>query len=136
MPISFISDLSTRGLGMGFLSSCDNSRDCTSVDTSMLLQHVWWERCGYYSWSSCFEFIGDARGRGLMLGVELVSDHKLKTPATAETLHIMDQMKELGVLVGKGGFFGNVFRITPPLCFTKDDADYLVEAMDYSVSKM
>ncbi|CAN7008531.1 unnamed protein product [Brassica oleracea var. botrytis] len=80
--------------------------------------------------------IGDVRGRGLMLGVELVSDHKLKTPATAETLHIMDQMKELGVLVGKGGFFGNVFRITPPLCFTKDDADYLVEAMDYSVSKM
>ncbi|KAH0925140.1 hypothetical protein HID58_017396 [Brassica napus] len=82
------------------------------------------------------EIIGDVRGRGLMLGVELVSDRKLKTPATAETLHIMDQMKELGVLVGKGGFFGNVFRITPPLCFTKDDADYLVEAMDYSVSKM
>jgi alanine-glyoxylate transaminase/(R)-3-amino-2-methylpropionate-pyruvate transaminase len=82
------------------------------------------------------EIIGDVRGRGLMLGVELVSDRKLKTPATAETLHIMDQMKELGVLVGKGGYFGNVFRITPPLCFTKDDADYLVEAMDYSMSKM
>ncbi|XP_010517133.1 PREDICTED: alanine--glyoxylate aminotransferase 2 homolog 2, mitochondrial [Camelina sativa] len=82
------------------------------------------------------EIIGDVRGRGLMLGVELVSDRKLKTPAAAETLHIMDQMKELGVLVGKGGYFGNVFRITPPLCFTKDDADYLVEAMDYSMSKM
>jgi alanine-glyoxylate transaminase/(R)-3-amino-2-methylpropionate-pyruvate transaminase len=80
--------------------------------------------------------IGDVRGRGLMLGVELVSDRKLKTPATAETLHIMDQMKELGVLIGKGGYFGNVFRITPPLCFTKDDADFLVEAMDYSMSKM
>ncbi|CAN8317095.1 unnamed protein product [Cochlearia groenlandica] len=82
------------------------------------------------------EIIGDVRGRGLMLGVELVSDRNLKTPATAETLHIMDQMKELGVLVGKGGYFGNVFRITPPLCFTKQDADYLVEAMDYSMSKM
>ncbi|XP_013630040.1 alanine--glyoxylate aminotransferase 2 homolog 2, mitochondrial isoform X2 [Brassica napus] len=80
------------------------------------------------------EIIGDVRGRGLMLGIELVSDRKLKTPATAETLHIMDQMKELGVLVGKGGYFGNVFRITPPLCFTKEDADYLVEAMDYSIS--
>ncbi|KAF3580285.1 hypothetical protein DY000_02035569 [Brassica cretica] len=83
-----------------------------------------------------FLVIGDVRGRGLMLGVELVSDRNLKTPAIAETLHIMDQMKELGVLVGKGGYFGNVFRITPPLCFTKDDADYLVEAMDYSMSRM
>ncbi|CAH8334805.1 unnamed protein product [Eruca vesicaria subsp. sativa] len=82
------------------------------------------------------EIIGDVRGRGLMIGVELVSDRKLKTPATAETLHIMDQMKELSVLVGKGGYFGNVFRITPPLCFTKDDADFLVEAMDYSMSKI
>ena len=47
-----------------------------------------------------------------------------------------DVLTELGVLVGKGGYFGNVFRITPPLCFTKDDADYLVEAMDYSMSRM
>ena len=48
----------------------------------------------------------------------------------------MNVVTELGVLVGKGGYFGNVFRITPPLCFTKEDADYLVEAMDYSISKM
>ncbi|KAL0458551.1 UNVERIFIED_CONTAM: Alanine--glyoxylate aminotransferase 22, mitochondrial [Sesamum latifolium] len=69
-----------------------------------------------------YEIIGDVRGRGLMLGVELVKDRQLKTPAKNETLHVMDQMKEMGILIGKGGFFGNVFRITPPLCFTKDDA--------------
>ncbi|KGN54431.1 alanine--glyoxylate aminotransferase 2 homolog 2, mitochondrial [Cucumis sativus] len=80
--------------------------------------------------------IGDVRGRGLMLGVELVTDRELKTPAKAETLHVMDQMKELGVLIGKGGYYGNVFRITPPLCFTKQDADFLVDAMDYIMSKM
>ncbi|BFG36540.1 hypothetical protein CerSpe_228140 [Prunus speciosa] len=83
-----------------------------------------------------YELIGDVRGRGLMLGVELVTDRELKTPAKAETVHVMDKMKDLGVLIGKGGFYGNVFRITPPLCFTKDDADFLVDAMDYTMSKI
>ncbi|KAF5941048.1 hypothetical protein HYC85_022215 [Camellia sinensis] len=82
------------------------------------------------------EIIGDVRGRGLMLGVELVTDHQLKTPAKVETMHVMEQMKDMGVLVGKGGFYGNVFRITPPLCFTKNDADFLVDVMDYTMSKM
>lgn len=83
-----------------------------------------------------YQLMGDVRGRGLMLGVELVTDRELKTPAKAETLHIMDQMKDLGVLIGKGGCHGNVFRITPPLCFTKQDADFLVDAMDYTMSKI
>ncbi|GLU17887.1 hypothetical protein SLE2022_342350 [Rubroshorea leprosula] len=83
-----------------------------------------------------YELIGDVRGRGLILGVELVTDRKLKTPAGKEIVHIMNQMKELGVLIGKGGHHGNVFRITPPLCFTKEDADFLVDAMDYTISKM
>ncbi|VFQ71781.1 unnamed protein product [Cuscuta campestris] len=82
------------------------------------------------------EIIGDVRGRGLMLGVEFVTDRKLKTPAKIETLHLMEEMKDMGVLIGKGGFFGNVFRITPPLCFTKEDADFLVDVMDYSMSRM
>ncbi|XP_078436292.1 alanine--glyoxylate aminotransferase 2 homolog 3, mitochondrial-like [Wolffia australiana] len=82
------------------------------------------------------DIIGDVRGRGLMLGVELVKDHQSKAPAKAETLHVMDQMKEMGVLVGKGGFHGNVFRVTPPLCFTKDDADFMVETMDVAMSRL
>ncbi|KAM3689974.1 hypothetical protein ACJW30_09G085600 [Castanea mollissima] len=83
-----------------------------------------------------YEIIGDVRGRGFMLGVELVTDRQQKTPAKAETAHVLDQMKELGVLIGRGGIYSNVFRITPPLCFTKEDADFLVDAMDYSFSKM
>ncbi|KAG6603547.1 Alanine--glyoxylate aminotransferase 2-like 3, mitochondrial, partial [Cucurbita argyrosperma subsp. argyrosperma] len=83
-----------------------------------------------------YEIIGDVRGRGLMLGVELVTDRELKTPAKAETLHVMDHMKDLGVLIGKGGSYGNVFRITPPLCFTKEDADFVADAMDYAMCKM
>ncbi|OWM67073.1 alanine--glyoxylate aminotransferase 2 homolog 2, mitochondrial-like isoform X1 [Punica granatum] len=83
-----------------------------------------------------YELVGDVRGRGLMLGLELVTDRKLKTPAKTEIVHVMEQMKDMGVLVGKGGYYGNVFRITPPLCFTKEDADFLVDAMGYTLSKM
>lgn len=83
-----------------------------------------------------YEIIGDVRGRGMMLGVELVTDRQLKTPAKAEVVHVMDQMRAMGVLIGKGGYYGNVFRITPPLCFSKDDADFLVDVMDCVMSKM
>lgn len=82
------------------------------------------------------EIIGDVRGTGFMLGVELVTDRQLKTPAKDEICHAMEHMKDMGVLVGKGGFYGNVFRITPPLCFTKEDADFFVEVMDIALSKL
>uniref|UniRef100_A0A0A9GBF5 alanine--glyoxylate transaminase n=1 Tax=Arundo donax TaxID=35708 RepID=A0A0A9GBF5_ARUDO len=82
------------------------------------------------------QIIGDVRGTGFMLGVELVTDRQLKTPAKVEICHGMEHMKEMGVLVGKGGFYGNVFRITPPLCFSKDDADFFVEVMDIALSKL
>jgi alanine-glyoxylate transaminase/(R)-3-amino-2-methylpropionate-pyruvate transaminase len=80
--------------------------------------------------------IGDVRGKGLMLGVELVRDRTSKEPATGETLEMLEQLRELGVLVGKGGLDGNVLRIKPPLCLTPEDADFAVEAMDYALSRI
>jgi alanine-glyoxylate transaminase/(R)-3-amino-2-methylpropionate-pyruvate transaminase len=80
--------------------------------------------------------IGDVRGKGLMLGVELVRDRTTKEPATAETLEMLEQLRELGVLVGKGGLDGNVLRFKPPLCITPADADFAVEAMDYALSRV
>ncbi|KAI4964887.1 hypothetical protein ZWY2020_057925 [Hordeum vulgare] len=78
----------------------------------------------------------NAFGKGLLLGVELVTDRQKKTPAKAEIAQVMSHMKDMGVLVGKGGFFGNVFRVTPPLCFSKEDSDFLIEVMDIALSKL
>jgi alanine-glyoxylate transaminase / (R)-3-amino-2-methylpropionate-pyruvate transaminase len=80
--------------------------------------------------------IGDVRGIGLMLGVELVRDRSTKEPATAETLEVLEQLRQLGVLAGKGGLDGNVIRIKPPLCITAEDADFAVEAMDCALGRV
>lgn len=76
------------------------------------------------------ELIGDVRGLGLMLGVELVRNRASKEPANTETIEVVEQMKDRGVLIGKGGLFGNTLRIKPPMCITTDDADYLVAMLD------
>jgi alanine-glyoxylate transaminase/(R)-3-amino-2-methylpropionate-pyruvate transaminase len=76
------------------------------------------------------EMIGEVRGLGLMLGVELVRDRVSKEPANTEAVDVMEKMKQRGVLIGKGGLFGNTLRIKPPMCITKDDADYLVAMLD------
>lgn len=74
--------------------------------------------------------IGEVRGLGLMLGVELVKDRQTKEPATAETAALMERTKERGLLIGKGGFYGNVLRLKPPMCITRDDADFIVRTLD------
>lgn len=82
------------------------------------------------------QLIGDVRGMGLMLGVELVRNRKSKEPANTEAATIMERMKEHGVLIGKGGLFGNTLRIKPPMCLTKDDANYLADALDLTLSEL
>ena len=74
--------------------------------------------------------IGEVRGMGLMLGVELVRDRRSKAPATAEAAEVLERCKERGLLVGKGGLFGNTLRIKPPMCLTNDDADFLADCLD------
>ena len=74
--------------------------------------------------------IGEVRGMGLMLGVELVRDRKTKEPATTEAADVLELCKERGLIIGKGGLFGNTLRIKPPMCITKDDADFMVDCLD------
>jgi alanine-glyoxylate transaminase/(R)-3-amino-2-methylpropionate-pyruvate transaminase len=80
--------------------------------------------------------IGDVRGKGLMLGVELVKDRETKEPARQETLDIMEHLREAGILIGKGALDGNVLRIKPPLCLTAADVDYALEALDSALSRV
>src|ERR1700730_9463874 len=74
--------------------------------------------------------IGEVRGLGLLLGVELVKDRKTKEPAKLETANVLELAKERSLLLGKGGLHGNVLRIKPPMCLTRDDADYIVDCLD------
>ena len=74
--------------------------------------------------------IGEVRGLGLMLGVELVRDQTSKQPADTEAAEVLEQTKLRGLLIGKGGLFGNTLRIKPPMCISRDDADFLVDCLD------
>lgn len=82
------------------------------------------------------EIIGDVRGLGLMLGIELVQDRETKQPATSETADIVEKAKERGLLLGKGGLQGNTLRIKPPMCITKDDADFVVDCLDQVITEI
>ncbi len=80
--------------------------------------------------------IGDVRGMGLMLGVELVEDRESKVPASKATGQVLEATKELGLLVGKGGLHGNVLRIKPPLCITREDVDFALEVLDSALNSL
>lgn len=82
------------------------------------------------------DVIGDVRGRGLMLGVELVKDRRSKEPATDECAQVFERSKDLGLILGKGGRFGNTLRIKPPMCLTRDDADFLVAVLDQAMTEL
>jgi 4-aminobutyrate aminotransferase-like enzyme len=77
--------------------------------------------------------VGDVRGLGLFVGVELVRDRDTLEPADREAGIVVNRMREGGVLVSTDGPFHNVIKIKPPLVFTNADADRLVETLDRSI---
>jgi 4-aminobutyrate aminotransferase-like enzyme len=74
--------------------------------------------------------IGDIRGAGLFVGMELVTDRRARTPATAETARIVNGLRERQVLLSATGEHANTLKIRPPLVFTEANADLLVETLD------
>ncbi|CAL7941247.1 unnamed protein product [Xylocopa violacea] len=80
--------------------------------------------------------VGDIRGKGLMIGIELISNSEMKKPLETERmLEIFEDIKNMGVLVGKGGLHANVLRIKPPLCITKEDADFTFAVIKRALKK-
>lgn len=78
--------------------------------------------------------IGEVRGLGLLLGVELVRNRATKEPAAAETNALLSRCRDQRILVGKGGLYGNVIRISPPLNISKNDVDEFLRRFDRSLA--
>jgi 4-aminobutyrate aminotransferase len=81
-----------------------------------------------------YDVIGDVRGMGLMQGLEFVKDRKTKEPHPQAVLKIFEETKKRGVLIGKGGLYGNVIRMGPPLIATKDNIDELATALNEALA--
>jgi alanine-glyoxylate transaminase / (R)-3-amino-2-methylpropionate-pyruvate transaminase len=80
--------------------------------------------------------IGDVRGKGLMLGIEFVKDRTTKQPGKEECAQVVENARELGLLLGKGGLWGQTIRFAPPMCITPADADFLLAVLDESISAL
>jgi 4-aminobutyrate aminotransferase-like enzyme len=76
-----------------------------------------------------FSIVGDVRGSGLFLGVELVRDRDTLEPATVEADYMINRMREHGILLGTDGPYHNVIKIRPPMPFDEGNADFLISTM-------
>ncbi|MDR3099605.1 MAG: aminotransferase class III-fold pyridoxal phosphate-dependent enzyme, partial [Paraburkholderia sp.] len=88
---------------------------------------------GFRAMQKRYDVIGDVRGQGLFLGVELVLDRKTKVPATALAKRICDGARERGVLMGTEGPFDNVLKMRPPMIFSRANADHLLCVLEDSI---
>src|SRR6185503_2296968 len=79
--------------------------------------------------------VGEVRGMGLMQGMELVTDRRTKEPAPQVAAAVMEAAKDRGLIIGRGGLYGNVLRISPALNVTKEDADQAADVIDQALAE-
>ena len=82
------------------------------------------------------DIIGDVRGLGLFIGIELVTDRTTLAPATRQASELVNQLKEKGILLGTDGPSNNVIKIKPPMVITKQDVDMFIRIFDDTLSNM
>ena len=83
-----------------------------------------------------YPVIGDVRGKGLMLGIEFVKDRATKEPGKEACAQVVENARELGLLLGKGGLWGQTIRFAPPMNITKADADFLLAVLDEAIGAL
>lgn len=88
------------------------------------------------SFSQQHAAVGDVRGAGLYIGVEIVRDNASRAPDSAAAERLVNAMRERNVLIGTAGKFGNVLKIRPPLCFRREHADIFLEAFAHSLKTL
>ena len=81
-------------------------------------------------------YVGEVRGMGLVMGVELVKDKKTKEPAPDLTRKLIDQAAGLGLLIGSVGGFGNVIRVAPPLVISEDEANESLDIFEKALLRL
>ena len=91
-------------------------------------------RAGLEALKEKHKAIGDVRGMGLMQGVELVKDRKTKAPAPEMANQVLERCRANGLIVGKGGLYGNVIRMSPPLNIGKADVDEAIRMPDVALA--
>jgi 4-aminobutyrate aminotransferase len=91
-------------------------------------------RAGLEDLQKRHEIVGDVRGMGLLQALELVEDRKTKTPAIAATAMVMEAARDNRIMIGKGGMFGNVVRMSPPMNISRSDVDQFLKALDKSLA--
>jgi alanine-glyoxylate transaminase/(R)-3-amino-2-methylpropionate-pyruvate transaminase len=72
----------------------------------------------------------------LLIGLELVKDRASKEPAKAECAQALEACRDLGLLAGKGGLWGQTIRLAPPMCLTQADAEFLLDVLDAALSTL
>ena len=90
-------------------------------------------RAGIRDVASRHDAIGDVRGMGLAIGVEIVRDRGSKSPDPERTARIKEGMRDRGVLVGTTGTEGNILKVRPPLAFTTAEVPVFLEALEGAV---
>jgi 4-aminobutyrate aminotransferase-like enzyme len=93
-------------------------------------------RAGFARLAKRFELIGDIRGAGLWIGVEMVRDRQTRAPAPDEALRLVNLLKDAGCLTGRIGEHDNVLKIRPPLVCGIEHADELLGAVESSLEKL
>jgi len=122
------------------VATCAAKATIDLIDSESLLENA--KVVGQYL-RECLEklqdkhpIIGDVRGLGLMQAVELVQDRRTRQPAAEELRRLMDLTKDNGLILGKGGLYGNVIRISPALTCCKGDVDDAIRLLDRSLSQL